>query len=305
MSPDTGHPPPPGIRFAGIGDEAAPALGEQIRAHQELGWSAIELRNIDGTSLADLDDAAFDRAAAALREADLEVVCVDSRIANWARPITGDFALDLTELERLAPRCAALGTRYIRVMSYPDDPEGGLDEEEWGRRVRHRMKQLAERAEDAGVVLLHENCAGWAGSDAARARRLLEEVDSPALRLVFDTGNGLAYGYEAYDMLTGLLPWVEHVQIKDARREAGAAGEGGEIVYTLPGDGVCRVADCLRLVLDNGYTGFWSIEPHLFVRPHEGRADAAPDGVAQFVRYGRQLEALAAGLTAAAPAPTH
>ena len=32
------------------------------------------------------------------------------------------------------------------------------------------------------MVLLHENCAGWAGADAARALRLLAEVeDSPAL----------------------------------------------------------------------------------------------------------------------------
>ncbi|MFE2041606.1 sugar phosphate isomerase/epimerase family protein [Streptomyces sp. NPDC059477] len=292
------HPPPPGIRFAGIGDEAAPALAEQIRAHRLLGWSTIELRDIDGTALADLDDTAFDRVRGALDDAGLDVVCVDSRIANWARPITGDFDLDLAELKRLAPRCAALGTRYLRVMSYPDDPDGRLGEPEWGRRAVRRITDLARVARDAGLVLLHENCAGWAGARAERALRLLEEVDSPALRLLFDTGNGVAYGYEAYDLLTELVPWVEHVQIKDAR------GDADDPVYTLPGEGACRVADCLRLLLDHGYTGTWSIEPHLSVRPHEGRNDAGDDGVAQFVRYGRALERLAAGLPVAGnPAP--
>ncbi|MEW2118901.1 sugar phosphate isomerase/epimerase family protein [Streptomyces sp. NPDC005474] len=283
--------PPPGIRFAGIGDEAAPDLAGQIRAHRLLGWSTVELRDIDGTALADLDDAAFDRVAGALREARLDVVCVDSRIANWARPITGDFGLDRGELERLAPRCAALGTRHIRVMSYPNDPATPLDEPEWARLVVDRMSRLAQQAEDHGLILLHENCAGWAGADAARALRLLAEVDSPALRLVFDTGNGVAYGYEAYDLLTELVPWVDHIQVKDAR------AEGDEAVYTLPGEGSCRVADCLRLLLDHGYTGTWSIEPHRAVRPHEGRTDAGQDGVTEFVRYGRALEALAAGLT--------
>ncbi|MFF9804521.1 sugar phosphate isomerase/epimerase family protein [Streptomyces coeruleorubidus] len=284
-------PAPPGIRFAGIGDEAAPGLADQVRAHRLLGWSAVELRDIDGTALADLDDAAFDRVAETLGEARLDVVCVDSRIANWARPITGDFELDRDELKRLAPRCAALGTRHVRVMSYPNDPDAPLDEPEWARRAVDRMRRLARQAEDAGIVLLHENCAGWAGADAARALRLLAEVDSPALRLVFDTGNGVAYGYEAYDLLTELVAWVDHVQVKDARAEA------GEAVYTLPGEGSCRVADCLRLLLDHGYTGTWSIEPHRTVRPHEGRTDAGRDGVAEFVRYGRALEALAASLT--------
>ncbi|MER6379281.1 sugar phosphate isomerase/epimerase family protein [Streptomyces sp. NPDC001250] len=286
--------PPPGVRYAGIGDEAAADLAGQIRAHRLLGWSAIELRDIDGTALADLDDAAFDHVVEALREARLDVVCVDSRIANWARPVTGDFELDRGELERLAPRCAALGTRHVRVMSYPNDPDAPLGEPDWARRTIDRMRRLARQAEDAGLVLLHENCAGWAGADAARALRLLAEVDSPALRLLFDTGNGVAYGYEAYDLLTELVDRVDHVQIKDARAEA------GEAVYTLPGEGSCRVADCLRLLLDHGYTGTWTIEPHRAVRPHEGRTDAGRDGIEEFVRYGRALEALAAGLSATA-----
>jgi sugar phosphate isomerase/epimerase len=279
------------LTFAGIGDEAGRSLAVQIEAHQRLGWSTIELRNIDDVALADLGDTEFDQVAETLDRAGLRVVCVDSRIANWARPVTGDFALDLTELDILGKRCAALGTRYVRVMSYPND---GLDETEWATRVWLRMRMLAQRAEAAGLVLLHENCAGWAGSNAARARRLLEEVDSPALRLLFDIGNGVAYGYEAYDLLTPLLPWVEHVHVKDAR------SENGEAVYVLPGEGVCRVADCMRLLLDAGYTGAWTMEPHLAVRPHEGLADAGPDGVTRFVEYGRAMERLAAASRGAA-----
>lgn len=280
MSADT-------ITFAGVGDEAGESLGEQIEAHERLGWSTIELRNVDGVPLADLDDAAFERTVDQVGRAGLRVVCVDSRIANWARPITGDFDLDLSELDTLGKRCAALGTRYVRVMSYPNN---GLDDVEWGARVRTRMRLLTERAEAAGLVLLHENCAGWAGTDADMARRLVEDVDSPALRLLFDIGNGIAYRYEAYDMLVPLLPWVEHVHVKDARRE------NGEAVYTLPGEGDCRVADCLRLLLDAGYAGTLTMEPHLRVRPHEGRSDAGPDGVTEFVAYGRAMERLVAGL---------
>jgi len=278
---------PAGITFAGIGDEAGRGLVDQVRAHHLLGWSTIELRSIHGVAFADLDAVAFDHVTKTLNQAGLRVVCIDSRIANWGRPITGDFDLDLVELDRLALRCAALGTRYVRVMSYPND---GLDDEEWGRRVVQRMHVLVKCAEQAGLVLLHENCAGWAGTDALRARRLVEEVDSPSLRLLFDIGNGVAYGYQAYEMLPDLVQWIEHVHIKDARRV------NGETVYTLPGEGICRVADCLSELLEHGYTGTWTIEPHLSVRPHEGLAAEGQDLVSQFVRYGQALERLAATL---------
>ena len=71
-----------------------------------------------------------------------------------------------------------------------------------------------------------------------------------------------------------------------------AVGDADEPVYTLPGEGDCRLADCLRLLLERGYTGTWSIEPHLRVRPHENLSDAGADGVSAYVAYGRRLEQL-------------
>ncbi len=286
----------PAVRFAAIGDEAGPDLDSQLAAVGRLGWDLIELRDVDGQALADLPPAAFDRLVDRLAAAGLGTVCVDSRIANWARPVTGPLDLDLAELDVLAERCAALGTRYVRVMSYPND---GLAEEDWGREAVRRLRLLTARAERAGLVLLHENCSGWAGRDADRVLRLLAAVDSPALGLVFDTGNGVEYGYDAYELLAELVEAVpdriRHVQVKDA------AGTADRPDYCYPGEGRCRVAECLRLLLDRGYRGVLSIEPHMLVRPHD--RDAAPsapagpaaDGVGTVVEYGRRLAALVAG----------
>jgi sugar phosphate isomerase/epimerase len=283
------------VRFAAVGDEAGPDLDSQLAAVARLGWDLVELRNVDGHALADLPPAAFDRLVDQLAAAGLGTACVDSRIANWARPVTGPFDADVVELELLVERCAALGTRYVRVMSYPND---GLPDDEWGREVIRRLRLLARRAERAGLVLLHENCSGWAGRDADRVLRLLAEVDSPALGLVFDTGNGIEYGYDAYELLAELLAAVpdriRHVQVKDA------AGTADRPDYCYPGEGRCRVADCLRLLLDSGYRGVLSVEPHMLVRPHARNghvelAELPADGVEVVVEYGRRLAALVAG----------
>lgn len=267
------------VSYAGIGDEAGPQPRTQISALTRLGWSAIELRTVHGATIADLDEQRFAELTGALRVSGLRVVGVASRIGGWARPITGSFDLDLAELEVLASRCAALGTRHVRIMSYPND---GLTEREWQRRAIDRIRVLVRRAEQAGLVLWHENCSGWAGADAERMLRLIEDVDSPALRLLFDTGNGVAHGYHAYDLLTAIAPHVAHVHVKDVDGDTAAPR------YVPPGAGRARVADCLRLLLRSGYRGVWSIEPHLDLRPHE-RQGTSGGAVDSFVAAGSAL----------------
>ena len=42
--------------YSGIADEGAEDLAGQIRAHQELGWKHVEIRNLSGTNLTDITD---------------------------------------------------------------------------------------------------------------------------------------------------------------------------------------------------------------------------------------------------------
>lgn len=282
----------PRNRLAGIGDEAALGLDAQIAAVRRLGWTALELRTVDGVAMADLGPGAFHEVAARLSDAGLDVPCLASRIGNWSRPVTGPFDDDLAELHALVRQCHELGCRYVRIMSYPD---GGLTEPEWAARAVDRVARLAAVAEEAGITLLHENCTGWAGDRADRVLRLLREVDSPALRLLFDTGNGLAHGYDALDLLRRILPHVAHVHVKDAVRTP-----AGTVVYTLPGDGRARIADCLRLLLASGYSGALSLEPHLAVRPHEAHRMQG-DTATLFVRAGERLGRILAGLAPHSP----
>ncbi|WP_433213111.1 sugar phosphate isomerase/epimerase family protein [Microtetraspora malaysiensis] len=292
VSADPGPRPEPsrspgGIVLAGIGDEAAPDLAGQLAAVRELGWNRVELRTIDGVPVAGLDEAAFARAAERIREDEVTVVGVAAKIGDWSRPVTGDFALDLAELEVLARRCPVLGTRVVRVMSYPS---GGLPEAEWGRRAVDRLRELTRRAEDAGLLLVHENCAGWAGDRAERMLDLVAALDSPAFRLLFDIGNGVAHGYRSLPVLTAVIEHVAHVHVKDAL----PAPDGG-VGYVLPGTGWAQVVECLRLLLARGYTGVLSIEPHLHLRPHLAAARSGDPGRgdhAAFVAYGRALERL-------------
>jgi len=270
--------------FSGISDEAGPSIEVQIKAHQELGWEYLELRMIDGQNLTAIPDGKFDHVRAQVDAAGMRVSCFACAIANWARPITCDPSIDIEDLKRAIPRMHAFKTRLIRVMSYPNDKDHPLSEPEWRREAIRRMKVLAGIAENGGVTLAHENCSGWGGLSAENSNILLGEVNSPALKVVFDTGNPVTYNQNAWDYYQAVCNDIVYVHIKDAR----IAG-GGEI-YTFCGEGDGCVNEIVRDLLAKGYDGGCSIEPHLAAVIHTGqKADSEAQLYESYVEYGKRL----------------
>jgi sugar phosphate isomerase/epimerase len=156
------------------------------------------------------------------------------------------------------------------------------------------MKFLAAMAEDGGVTLVHENCSGWGGQNAENSTILLGEVASPALKLVFDTGNPVDYGQNAWDYYRAVLPDIVHVHIKDARRV------NGEVQYVYCGEGNGHVQEILADLARRGYPGDISIEPHIAAVIHTGKtADSAAQLYDSYIQYGRRLMALLDSVTSA------
>lgn len=269
------------ITFSGISDEAGKPIETQIRAHQELGWTAIEIRNVDGISLTDLCDSEFDRIAGKIEESGLRVSCFASQLCNWARPISKHVDIDVDELRRAIPRMRRMGTKYIRIMSYPnaDWPEAA-----WHKEVVARLSYLCKMAEDGEVVLAHENCNGWGGESPENSLQLLEDVNSPALQLLYDTGNPIPHGQNPWDFYSKVKDKVAYVHIKDGKLV------DGQMKYTYCGDGAGQVREVLADLQRRGYDGYVSIEPHLAAIVHEAK-EAASEEVAfqSYVKYGRRL----------------
>jgi sugar phosphate isomerase/epimerase len=273
--------------FSGISDEAGQPIATQIKAHKELGWKHLELRMVDGNNITQLSDADFDAVVAAVQEAEMEVSCFGSAIANWARPITCDAQIDIDDLKQAIPRMKRLGTEFIRVMSYPNDPDNPIDEPTWRKEAIARMKTLAKMAEDGGIILAHENCSGWGGLSADNSNILLEEVNSPALKVVYDTGNPVSYKQDAWEYYQKVYDHIAYVHIKDANLV------DGEAVYCYCGDGQGFVKETIADLLSKGYTGGFSIEPHLAAIIHTGETTNNADELYNsYTEYGRRLMAI-------------
>jgi sugar phosphate isomerase/epimerase len=274
----------PSMFYSGISDEAGQPIDVQIKAHKELGWEHLELRLVDGVNLTMLPDEQFDAVYAKVTEAGMKVSCFGSAIANWARPITCDANIDIEDLKRAIPRMKRLGAPFIRIMSYPNDPKSPISEPEWRKEAIARMKTLAKIAEDGGVTLAHENCSGWGGLSSENSNILLGEVNSPALKVVFDTGNPVSYNQNAWEYYLAVYDSIVYVHIKDIQKV------DGEDHYVFCGEGAGYVKEIVGDLLAKGYNGGLSIEPHLAAVIHTGqKADNAEQLYTSYTNYGRRL----------------
>lgn len=286
--------------LTGIGDEAGNPIEAQIAAARELGWTTLELRNVqvEGYPTAnahDLPEAAFARAVEQIEAARVRVCCFGSAIANWGKKITDPPDASLAETRRAIPRMQRLGTRLVRVMSYAvrEDAEDQLEEERF-----RRLREITQLFLDAGLQPVHENCMNYGGMGWPFALKLLENV--PGLKWVWDTGNPLFNPdrtkpkpwprQDPWEFYEKVKPWVVHVHVKDVIWDPVIKRE----TYTWPGDGHAQVRRVLKDLLASGYAGGISIEPHMAAVFHDptARQASADAQMANYLEYGRRLARL-------------
>ena len=82
--------------YSGYADEASAALDTQIRATKEVGWSHIEMRNVEvpgfpAGNLHDISDAAFEELVGHLDAAGVRVNSLGSSIATGGKDIRKPF----------------------------------------------------------------------------------------------------------------------------------------------------------------------------------------------------------------------
>ncbi len=276
--------------LSGLADEAADDIDGQIAAHKALGWSAIELRLLNGKqfSSAAVSDDEFSRAVDKIEAAGMHVSSYASAIGNWSRPISGDFSTDLADLRVLIPRMQRTRTKFVRTMSWV---RGETPEDTWRDEGVRRYQEMAKLAADGGIMLLHENCEGWGGLSGDHARQFIERVNHPSVRYLFDIGNTVSYGQATMPFYQDILPFVEYIHIKDCRRNP-AGGKSN--AFTNAGEGDAHVREILTDLIRRGYKAGVSIEPHVASIVHlgEGTKASPQERFDSYVRYGQGLEKL-------------
>lgn len=230
-------------------DEIAPALSDQIRVIKELGLGHLEIRTVNDVSVMDMTDGELSSIRRTLDGNGLTVTAVSSPVGK--DPADEPTELTLEKTRRALAIAGILGCRFVRVFSFYQKE---LPFEEAYEKSLEKLTLMAREAEKAGITLVVESGVGTVGARSANMKKLLEDVNSPALRCAFDMAAFFAAGDEPFEeSLPAMDKFIAYVHIKDAKR-----GENGRVPA---GEGDARVRDVVRALKSRELV--FSLEPHL------------------------------------------
>ncbi len=247
------------VTLSGFADEISDDPAEQLAVLAAESITHLELRSAWSVNVADFTAGQLTAFRAVTEAAGVRVSAIGAPIGKV--PVGAPIAPELERMRRVAGTAAGLGTALVRVFSFYIP--AGEPPQRYRAQVIDQMGALTRIAEEAGVTLCHENEKGIYGDAPQRCADLIASVGSPALRATFDAANFVQCGFQPFTEAYPLLrPYLEYLQVKDARAADGEVTPAGE------GDG--QVRETLRALRDSGFSGFMSLEPHLALAGRAG-----------------------------------
>lgn len=198
--------------------DSNPDFADRIRAAKAAGLDAVEFHLWDDKPIEDIKVALEETGVI------LTSFCVGPRRSLVDPAQHEEF---LAAIKATLATAKALGSPPLVVASGFTRDDVSLEEQR--AEAVKALKQAAALAEEAGVVLVLEplntivSHPGMFLSSTTLALDIIEEVDSPNLRLLYDVFHSNVMGEDLEEVLKGRIHLVQHVQFADnpGRNEPG------------------------------------------------------------------------------------
>ncbi|WP_210137293.1 sugar phosphate isomerase/epimerase family protein [Staphylococcus sp. GDH8C109P] len=244
------------IEISGFSDEIASDFQTQLKTVNELGMSYISLRGINDKNIGDYSVEMIKKdVLPRLKQWDIGVSSIGSPIGKIYINDEDAFQKQLATLKTLCEISQLLNCQYIRIFSFYIPKEDNFDA--YKEVVISKLKEFAKIAEQYNIILLHENEKDIFGDIARRCKLILDEVNSPNFKAIFDFANFVQCGEDTqycYDLLSDDIAYIH---IKDAVYK--------DNFNVLCGTGDGQIESILIQFFESGYQGFLTLEPHLVV----------------------------------------
>ena len=239
-----------------------PTLEAALDAVRDSGLTAVQLNleSLGGPSMPDeLPADQCQRVCAALAARGIKLAAVSGTF-NIIDPNLEQRQRGMERLKVIAAACDRLGTELVTMCTGTCDPEylwnnhpDNNGPEAW-RAMVAAMGEAVEIAEGEDVTLVFEPEVNNVVNSAGKARRLLDEIRSPYLKVVIDGANLFNSGQlprmrevleEAFDLLGGD---IRLAHAKDLERD-------GDAGHQAAGTGVLDYRRYLQLLEEVGFSG--------------------------------------------------
>jgi len=260
-------------------DELKADVAEALPILKEWGLKYVDLRGrVFEMSIHGLSDEQLGELRDLIDAHGMRVGAIESSLAKVHMPDGERQASEAKKLEGLIRAADTLDCRLVRAFFYWQPEEGAEklhERPETLEQVREMFQPLADRADEAGLVLAFENC----GQSNDEVFAMLDALDVPRWGLAWDVHNEWFDSPQREDDEAAYVRCLaERTRILHVKAEGAVAGGGERIPYNRVLAGLAEV----------GFDGPVSIETHN--RDH-------------MVSFHRQTRDVLTTLRAAWPAP--
>jgi 3-dehydroshikimate dehydratase len=242
-------------KLSAFADEVTDDFLEQVKYLAAERVSFIEPRFINKKNIMDLTKNELNEAKKMIRDHGLNVSAIGSPIGKVR--LDEPFEPHLDKFKHAIDLAIFFETPFIRMFSYYA-PEG-KNIDDYRDQVMERMAAKADLLKSIDVTMVHENEAKIYGHTAQNCVEIIETINSPKLRLVYDPAN-FVWGEKITNNIEScwpvMKPYVVHVHIKDWKL-------GSKDVGSIPGQGDGQIKELLAELAAANYEGCLTMEPHL------------------------------------------
>lgn len=284
--------------YAGFSKEVLECGIEEAAKHaQSLGFSAVEFLAdgfcMENTPFLEVEEAK--KAAKILKKYGLSVACYSVCCDLWSDPSIENFMMKQVEV------AAAVGSPYFHHTLIPwlEFPENAPVFDEVIDHVVSAAKKIADHANRYGITCLYEDQGIYVngvknfGSFWKKIKKLCSNVG-----ICGDLGNILFVNEQPQKFLCEYAQDIKHIHVKDYLRKKAMicpgnywikAREGEWLRDTIIGDGVINLEECMKILKNIGYEGYFSLE-NTHPEPYEEGVKQAMHLLEEIVKRGIEDE---------------
>lgn len=238
----------------------------------EFGLTQAELQFLWDKEVGDLTDAQLDRTQQLVAAHGVEVSCISRHVFGGLAlgditPSSPAYREHLAALGRCIDMAQMLGCGLARIMAFRKEMIlfGSNGAEQWNvargawNKLRELVSPAVQLAEDRGITLVVETGNNAMITSAWLGRKLIDEIGSDRLKLLWDPANSLYCAETPYpDGYQALRGALGHIHLKDVAVDIPRATVAckqlgtGDMGPYLP-----RIAAALKA---DGYAGSISLE---------------------------------------------
>ncbi len=242
------------MNIALITDEITQNFDECLAFAIKHELSALEFRTMNDTAIHLIDDDTLKYWKLKLDENNIKTCCIAGSFYK-CEPLKHLIEDELKKLKRLCEQADILDTKYIRGFTFFSNENNTMSAKE----IAPYFEKPIEILKQYNKILLLEADPSVNTPTHACLAECIKEINSEYVGAIFDPGNSIYAQPPEQPYPTAyekIKPYIKHIHIKDSIYVK------NETYCVKVGTGEVGYAELLKAVLNDGYSGYFSMETH-------------------------------------------